>query len=598
MCGIFGVFGKYDEKRAFESLSLLTHRGPDSRGFYKDEKIFLGHTRLSIIDPGRRADQPMQREEITVVFNGEIYNYKELRLRLDFPFTTDSDTEVIIAAFKKWGVSFVNYLRGMFAIALYDGEKLYLFRDRFGKKPLFYAKDGDSFIFASEIKSIKSYLSSKIENKKALLCYLSYGTSVSPMTFYAGICKVLPASSLVYDTKNLEENRYYTFLNKPRIFEEKEALKHIEDHIKEAVEYRLVSDVEVGAFLSGGVDSSLVAAVAKKLENSLKTFSIGYKEYESYSELGFAKRVARHLDTDHHEIRIDRNDFFEALDDVIYHLDEPLADPAAVPLWHLSRFVHENGIKTVLSGDGGDELFMGYRQYFEFLDIAKAKELKYKNWLRNYFKKHFSVNKEWEWYKRVFEGSVLFRTSSEIFTDLQKNRLLKQNVKDNDSLEYIKRYIEEYENSGLEDEVSWQSFLDIKVHLGELYFTKLDRISMAHSLEVRTPLIDQKLVELSFSIDPKLKIGDGNTKYLLKKIASKYLPEDIVYRKKKGFSYPFIEWLNSANELERIRGVNKKAEIFKEEEIDFLLAQAQRGRFKQHAWALYIYCRWFEKEFL
>ena len=589
MCAIFGIVGEVDYKKAKYALSLMNHRGPDFSSFIAKEDFFIGHNRLSVIDLSDTANQPMVRDDVILSFNGEIYNYKELQ-KLPYPFKTKSDTETILAAFKVYGLEFIHHLRGMFAIAIKTKDSLYLFRDRFGKKPLFYYKDEKRFIFASEIKAILPFVK-KEPNFKTLSCYLSFGASISPDTFYKNIYKLPAGSFLKYKDNKIEVKKYYDFLKEPVIFDEEEAIEKIEDVVKKSVELRLIADVEIASLLSGGVDSSLVSAIASK-KRKIKTFSIGYKEYEKYSELKYSKTVAKHIGSEHYEVKIDKNDFLNEITKVFFSLDEPLGDPAAVPLSILLKEVRKLGLKVVLSGEGGDELFMGYRQYFEFLDIEKAKDLKYKNWLKNYFRSNFSLNKEWEWYKRVFEDTPLFRTTGEIFTDLQKNIFLKQNIKDNDSLGCIEPYLAFYDCSL---PLRWYSYIDIKVHLGELFFTKLDRSSMINSVEARTPLIDQELVELSFKIDPNLKIKDQESKYLLKKVALKYLPKEIVYRKKKGFSYPFMEWLIESKEIDKIKSINEKTGIFKTKEIDFLLSKIKRGKFRQHGWLIYAFSRWIEK---
>ena len=587
MCAVFGIVGEFSLKEAKRALFLMKHRGPDESSFVYGKNFFFGHNRLAIVD----KNSNFKFEDILISFNGEIYNHQDLRKTLPYNFKTNGDTETILAAYKTYGLDFIHHLKGMFAIAIKDKDIIYLFRDRFGKKPLFYYKDEKRFIFASEIKAILPFIK-KEPNFKTLSCYLSFGVSISPDTFYKNIKKLPPGYFLSFKNGKIKIKKYYDFLQKSTIFDEEEATKKIEESLKEAVERRFMGDEEVGSLLSGGVDSSLIASIAIK-KNNLKTFSIGYKDYPKYSELPFAKKVAEHIKSIHYEIYMDKNDFFENLQKSLYALDEPLGDPSFVALMFLFENIKKYGLRVILSGEGSDELFMGYRQYLEFLDIQKARELKYKNWLRNYFKSNFSLNKEWEWYKRVFEDSPLFRTSGEVFTDLQKNIFLKQNVKDNESLECIKEYL----NKDLSP-LKWYSYIDIKIHLGELFLTKLDRASMINSIEARAPFLDQDLVELSFKIDSNLKIKNSQTKYLLKKVALKYLPKEIVYRKKKGFSYPFMEWLIESKEIEKIKEINKKSQIFRDKEIDFLLSKIKKGKFKQHGWLVYIFSLWLEREFL
>jgi len=599
MCAIFGIIGEYDPNQARKSLALLSHRGPDYCGIYEDKNLFIAHNRLSIVDLSEKASQPMKKDEIILSFNGEIYNFKELKKQLEIDFETQSDTEVVLRAYQKWGLSFVDYLEGMFAICIYDKGKLYLFRDRLGKKPLYYLQEGKQFIFASEIKAITPFLKSKNIDKDALHSYLSFLAPTPPYTFYKKIKKLESGHFASFENSKLEIKEYYNLLpSKIEIYDEKEALETLEESIKSSIEKRLMGDVEVASLLSGGVDSSLIVAMTKKMGVNLKTFSLGYEGYQQYDERKYAKEVSQFLHVENIDIQLSKKEFFDNLDNVINALDEPINDPASVPLFMLFKRIKQEDIKVVLSGEGADELFLGYRQYFEYLDIEKAGNLAHKNWLKKYFRANFSMNREWEMYKRIFNSEVLYRTQGEKFTDLQKNLLMRENVKDGMSMKYLQKYRDRYEEFGVKDESQWYSYVDLKHFQAEHFLTKLDRVSMAHSIESRTPFLDHKLVEKVFSIDPKLKYQTGVTKDLLKKIASSYLPQSIINRKKKGFSSPYLEWLIEENELERILHVNEKTDFFNQEILQEYIKRAKQGRFKQHIWGLYIFSRWFEKEFL
>lgn len=594
MCAIFGIVGEYNLNLAKSSQESLIHRGVDDKKEIIEENFFLAYNRLAINDIAS-APQPLEYKDFFVMFNGEIYNYKELNSK--FNLNANSEVEVIAKLFEKFGCEFVKRLIGMFAIAIVEGSKVYLFRDRFGKKPLFFAKSRESFIFSSEMKAITFHIKKLHLNSDAYLSYLSFLTAISPHTFYKEIKKLPPATYLIYENSHYEMKSYYSPLEaKTTITSKEKALSEIEDKLIASIEKRLLSEVEVGALLSGGVDSSLISAIVQKhfyKEKKLKTFSIGYSEYYAYDERDYARAVAEHIGSEHYEVTLTKRDFFNSIEKVLYHLDEPINDPASIPLYVLTKKISDFGLKVLLSGEGSDELFFGYRQYFEYLDIERASELKFRSWLKNYFKANFSTNKEWEWYKRIFEGSILFRSFAEKFTDLQKNMLLKMNVKDNNSLEYIDRYIKEFENSHFTDKPSWYSFIDLKVLVGEVFLNKVDRVSMANTIEVRTPFLDHGFVDTIFSIDSEIKLGDRDkTKPLLKELALKYLPSEIVNRKKKGFSYPFLEWLVNSNEFSVIREVNQKYNFFHEEGIDFLMLQAKRGKFKHHIWGLYLFCKW------
>ncbi len=599
MCAIFGIIGEYDPAFARRSVSLLSHRGPDYCGIVEDKDLFIAHNRLSIVDLSDSAAQPMIRDEVILSFNGEIYNFQALKKVLDVPFQTQSDTEVVLAAYQKWGPAFVDHLEGMFAIAIYDKGKLYLFRDRLGKKPLYYMRSSKAFVFASEIKGILPYLKNKEMNKDALQAYLSFLAPTPPYTFYKGIEKLEAGHFALYEQGRLEIKAYYDLLpSSIEIYTEEEALKTIETSLMESIEKRLMGDVEVASLLSGGVDSSLIAAMASRMGSKLKTFSLGYEGYKQYDERKYAAQVAKHIGVENIDIELSKDAFFEHLDAVTSALDEPINDPAAIPLYMLFKRIKEEGIKVVLSGEGADELFLGYRQYFEYLDIEKAAGLQHKNWLKKYFRSNFSMNREWEWYKRVFDSEVLFRTSGEKFTDMQKNRLMRQNVKDGFSMKYLQKYRDRYEAYGNKDESQWYSYVDLKQFQAEHFLAKLDRVSMAHGIEGRTPFLDHKLVEKVFSIDPALRYKAGINKDLLKKVAGPYLPENLIHRKKKGFSSPYLEWLIEAGELERIMDVNEKTGMFHKEELEMYVQKGKQGRYKQHLWGLYLFSRWYEKEFL
>ena len=287
-----------------------------------------------------------------------------------------------------------------------------------------------------------------------------------------------------------------------------------------------------------------------------------------------------------------------ALEDVMESFDEPLNDPAAVPLYMLFEEIKKDGFKVVFSGEGSDELFLGYRQYFEYLDIESASKLAHKNWLKKYFHSNFSMNREWEWYKRVFDETLLFRTSGEKFTDLQKNRLLRRNIKDNESLQYLNPYRKRFEKSLHHHESIWYSYIDLNIFQAEHFLTKLDRASMAHGIESRTPFLDHKLVQAVFSISPQLRYQDGITKSLLKTIMKPYLNQKILARKKKGFSNPYMEYLINSKQIELIQEVNNKTGMFKESELNIYIDMATKGSFKQHVWGLFVLSYWIKKHFL
>lgn len=599
MCAIFGIVGEYEENKAKNALTLLAHRGPDYCGITQKQNLFFAHQRLSIIDTHERSHQPILHDNILLSFNGEIYNFKELKKELDFEFKTSSDSEVIIAAYLKWGVEFVQHLQGMFAIALMDGDTLYLFRDRLGKKPLFFLAQ-KSFIFASEIKALVPFLQKKEMDDDALLSYLSFLAPTPPFTFFKGIKKLAAGEFLTLKHGNWKIQRYYDILLiKPKIITEKEdAIKQIAESLEQSMGKRMQSDVPMASLLSGGIDSATINYFAKQKGLDIPTYTLGYKEFSKYDERKNAQESAEFLGVSNTQIEIDENDFIGALERVLDTLDEPLNDPAAIPLYLLFEQIKKDGYKVVLSGEGSDEIFLGYRQYFEYLDIEGASNLAHKNWLKKYFRANFSMNREWEWYKRIFDDTLLFRSSGDKFTDLQKNALMRRNVKDNESLKYLKSYRERYENSLHDNESIWYSYIDLNLFQAEHFLTKLDRVSMAHSIESRTPFLDHKLVELLFSLDPKLRYQDGVTKSLLKEVMKNKLHDNILKRKKKGFANPYMEYLIHSKKIDLIHEVNEQTGLFKRDKLDEYIQTAAKGSFKQHIWGLYVLSYWIKKHLL
>jgi len=599
MCAIFGIIGEYNKTQARSALAKLSHRGPDYCGIVEKERLFFAHQRLSILDTHKRSHQPLKHQNILLSFNGEIYNFKELKKELNFNYKTQSDSEVIIAAYLKWGVDFVQHLRGMFAIALLDGDTLYLFRDRLGKKPLFYL-DGAAFIFASEIKALVPFLRKKEMDDDALMSYLSFLTPTPPFTFFKGIKKLAAGEFLTYKDGKTQLRRYYDILSqKPNIIMDRdEAIFKLEKTLEESMSLRFDADVPMASLLSGGIDSATINYYAKTQGLEIPTYTLGYKEFSKYDERQNAAKSAEYLGIKNTQLEIDEAAFMSASESVFESMDEPLNDPAAIPLYLLFEQIKDDGYKVVLSGEGSDELFLGYREYFEYLDIQAASSLAHKNWLKKYFRANFSMNREWEWYKRIFDDTLLFRTSGDKFTDLQKNNLMKRNVKDNDSLKYLAPYRKRFESSAHVDESMWYSYIDLNIFQAEHFLTKLDRVSMAHSIESRTPFLDHKLVQTVFSLEPKLRYEDGVTKSLLKEIMKPKLNAEILGRKKKGFANPYMEYLVNSKKIELIKEVNKETGMFKADKLDELLQTASKGSFKKHIWGLYVLSHWIKRELL
>ena len=372
MCGILGC--NYQTNNFTKALDLLTHRGPDFKKFIKIDDIFLGHTRLAIIDLDDEANQPMEFDDIVLVFNGEIYNYKELIKTENLKVKTKSDSEVIIRLYQKFGFEFLNKLNGMFAFCIYDKKKNLFFcaRDRFGKKPFFYFFKENKFIFASEIKAILKILDFTPNiNYEAFMQYLRFLAPLFDNTIYENIKKLPAGHYLIFDGKLKIKKWYDISFNNLKI-EKNKALKTIENLLIDSVKLRLNSDVEVATFLSGGVDSSLVSAIYAKFKK-INTFSIGYDEYLHYSETDYAKKVAKHINSNHHELIISKKKYLKNIENVLNAVDEPFGDSATIPTLVLSKFISSQGIKVALSGEGSDELFLGYDNYFKMIDFYNMK---------------------------------------------------------------------------------------------------------------------------------------------------------------------------------------------------------------------------------
>ena len=533
-------------------------------------------------------------KKLKIIFVGELYKQKELRKKLG-EVCAISDEELILASYIKWGVDFVKRLDGSFRIAIYDKKKLYLFRDRFGLKSLFFMQQGRKFIFASTIKELTPYLDKVSMNKDALLSYLSFLAPTAPYTFFDGIYKLGSSEYLIFDGQKYEIKEYFNLLDaKSNIIADRdEAIYMLENTLRASIDARLTD--ATASLLSGGIDSASVNVFAKQRGVSLETYTVGYKEFAKYDERDAAGESARFLGLNNSSLEISQSDFIDASEIVLDALDEPLNDPASIPLYLLFEKIKQDGHSVVLSGEGSDELFLGYRQYFEFLDIEQLSTLKNKNYLKRYFRSNYSKNREWEHYKRVFDDTLLFRTSGESFTDLQKNALLKQNIKDNHALKYLSNHRDEFIASTHKDESFWYSFIDLKHFQAEHFLAKLDRVSSAHSIKTRTPFLDNDLASLVFSISPFLRYTDGVTKGLLKEIMKPHLNEDILKRKKKGFSNPYLEYLINSKEISLIKEVNAQTGMFKTKELDEYINSASKSGFKQHIWGLYVLSVWVKK---
>jgi len=556
MCGIAGIIGKnkIPDRNIFNNMiSSLKKRGPDYQGIYYDKNLIIGHRRLSIIDLSSYGNQPMlnEIENIAIAFNGEIYNYLDLKkeLKNEHIWNSRTDTEVLLHAYEEYGEEVVKKIEGMFAFAIYDKNKNNIFfaRDHFGKKPLYYYYDDEFFIFASELKAILLFpeIRKKIKiDENALIKFLFYGYIPSPDCILNNIKKLEPSTCFVFDISKWQIKNKYNYWNIEAIKEikpgaETQVLENIKILIKDGVKKRLMSDVPLGVFLSGGVDSTVVTSFSKLFIDKLQTFTVAYKNSPEADESKYAKRVAEKLGVKYNLYYFEDETVNENFLNILNYLDEPIADAAVIPLYYIAKFA-KNKITVALSGDGGDEIFGGYAKY---IAQKKIEDFKYLFYILRFLKLFF--NKTNSYYKLLDSVNLPFAVRQFIFGSgsflvpevlclLKRDRL---NIKE------IFNDAEKYSSYFYGSNINRAIYLDCRIQLPDWYLVKADRATMAVSLEVRNPLLDRKLAEYMFSLPENFKIRNGETKYLLKKIAIDFVDRDIIYRKKSGFGVPLNKWI-------------------------------------------------------
>jgi asparagine synthase (glutamine-hydrolysing) len=569
MCGISGFvnFEGHDRHessyRVKRMTDTLSHRGPDEEGYYVDDYAALGHRRLSIIDLSS-GQQPMgvAGGQVQIVFNGEIYNFMEIRVELEskgHDFKTRSDTEVLLEAYLEWGEGCVERLNGMFAFAIWDArtKELLLGRDRVGKKPLYYYYDNrQTFAFASELKALRAgdFCPDKID-LEALDCYFSFGYIPTPRTIYTEVRKLNAGHTLLVSEKSMVKRRYWwlSFANPvDRQFED--AVDEFESLLDDAVKCRLMSEVPLGVFLSGGIDSPLVvSSMARLMDKAVVTNSIGF-DNKSFSELPVARQVAEHLKTDHHEFIV-QPQITETLNKIAWHLDEPFADSSAVPTWYVCKMARQN-VTVALSGDGGDESFGGYT----FRYIPHILESKIRAALPVGVRKCVFGGLGAVWpgsaclpkplrLKTIFEnlavtdGEAFYRDLVWLRSDIRKDLYSKDFLRELNGFTPMEAVWPLYAHSDAVDPLGRSQFTDIHLYMTDDVLVKVDRMSMAHSLEVRSPLLDHRLIEFAARLPAKLKLNSRTGKVLLRRLASRRLPAEIHKKPKRGFSIPSGQWL-------------------------------------------------------
>ena len=555
MCGIAGYyspFHKFNKEDLIRMTDSISHRGPDAEGHFCEGSVGLGHRRLSILDLSNAANQPMTSHcnNFVMVYNGEVYNYKEIASELikinhGLTFKTSSDTEIILEAFVQWGPDFINKLNGMFAIAIYNkiSEELFICRDRLGIKPLYYAQTAGELYFASELKSLLQLTQiNKNIHYKSIYNYLHLGYIPEPDTIYEGI-KKFPAGHYAVGNKNsFKFSPYWQIedkLAKETFTDFPSAKSTFKNLITSSVKYRMISDVPYGTFLSGGIDSSLITAVAQQLSDKpVKTFSIGFSD-SKYNEAAHAKKIASFLGTDHHELYVSYNDAMKLTEAIIDTYDEPFADSSAIPTMLVSQMARKH-VTMTLSGDGGDELFMGYGAYrwakrlsSPITRFLPAEILSHLPFLPNRYKRALMVLT----HKGYNLQSHIFSQEQYLFSQYEMKMLMPQHsysFNPQFNFENIPRKLSSVEK---------QALFDLKYYLKDDLLVKVDRASMKYSLETRVPLLDYRIVEFAINLNEHLKIKNGNLKYFLKNVLYDYVPEEMVNRPKQGFSIPLSLWL-------------------------------------------------------
>lgn len=572
MCGICGKIAKnrdvlVAEELLFQMNDALTHRGPDASGIYVAQHVGLGHRRLSIIDLVS-GQQPMSnaRQDVHIVFNGEIYNFQELRRELHalgHVFRTTSDTEVILELYDRHGASCVTHLRGMFAFAIWDDrrQRLFLARDRVGKKPLFYTLTPTALLFASEIKAILCDSDvPRALNLDAMHDYLTYQYVPPPETIFQGIFELPPAHTLVYENGQISVSRYWDLRYVPKLtMREDDILERLRELLCESVKMRMIADVPIGAFLSGGIDSSLIVALMSHYsERPVKTFSIGFLD-DQFNELPYARIIAQRFGTEHHE-EIVTPDAVSILPELIHQFDQPFGDSSAIPTYYLAKMTKQF-VKVALNGDGGDESFAGYRRYRQEQILAWYSVLP-ESLRRRVMSPLLDASARQTFQTRFPRfDDVFFRRARyihnlslqprdaqyikrlSIFTSQQKLEIyseeLRQRFAARDSIAYMRQF---FQAENADDFLDKMLYADVSSYLPGDLLVKVDRMTMAHGLEGRSPLLDHQLMEFAAAIPTRLKIRHGQLKLLLKQVGSAWLPPEILSRPKQGFGVPISRW--------------------------------------------------------
>lgn len=604
MCGFVGFCDDSKNKKKIirDMADIIKHRGPDSDGYYVDNNIALGFRRLSIIDLDK-GSQPIFNEDKdkVIVFNGEIYNYKEIREELKskgHKFSTNTDTEVILHGYEEYKEDILNKLRGMFAFVIYDIKEKSLFgaRDFYGIKPFYYYYDNENFLFGSEIKSFLGNPNFKKElNKDMLSQYLTFQCSIGEDTFFKNTYKLLPGHYFIYKDKELEIKKYYEVKLEPNDDKSlEEWVSGIREVIDNSVLAHKVSDVEVGSFLSSGVDSSLIA----KLSSVDKTFTVGY-DNKKYSEIDYAKEFSDKINVSNVSKKISKEEYFKEFSNVQYYMDEPLADASAVMLYFLSKTASKH-VKVCLSGEGADEIFGGYNIYHEPYSVSWYNKIPY--FIRKCigilvypFKNYTGFNFLYRRSKKIEDRYI---GNAFIFEPNDAKKIVNFNYGNKTYKDFTKPYYDKVYDL---DVVTKMQYIDFNFWLIYDILLKADKMSMANSLEVRVPYLDRKVIEYASKLPSKYKIVGNETKYAFRKVAKEELADKVADKKKLGFPVPIREWLKEDDVYQEVKNMFLESEyFFKPKKIIKLLDDHRAGKRdnSRKIWTIYTFLVWYQEYFI
>lgn len=604
MCGFVGFCDDSKNKKKIirDMADIIKHRGPDSDGYYVDNNIALGFRRLSIIDLDK-GSQPIFNEDKdkVIVFNGEIYNYKEIREELKskgHKFSTNTDTEVILHGYEEYKEDILNKLRGMFAFVIYDIKEKSLFgaRDFYGIKPFYYYYDNDNFLFGSEIKSFLGSPNFKKElNKDMLSQYLTFQCSIGEDTFFKNTYKLLPGHYFIYKDKELEIKKYYEVKLEPNDDKSlEEWVSGIREVIDNSVLAHKVSDVEVGSFLSSGVDSSLIA----KLSSVDKTFTVGY-DNKKYSEIDYAKQFSDKINVSNVSKKISKEEYFKEFSNVQYYMDEPLADASAVMLYFLSKTASKH-VKVCLSGEGADEIFGGYNIYHEPYSVSWYNKIPY--FIRKCigilvypFRNYTGFNFLYRRSKKIEDRYI---GNAFIFEPNDAKKIVNFNYGNKTYKDFTKSY---YDKVSDLDVVTKMQYIDFNFWLIYDILLKADKMSMANSLEVRVPYLDREVIEYASKLPSKYKIVGNETKYAFRKVAKEELADKVADKKKLGFPVPIREWLKEDDVYQEVKNMFlESGYFFKPKKIIKLLDDHKAGKRdnSRKIWTIYTFLVWYQEYFI